>query len=103
MSTEAHISHPSTRQYVQIAVILAVLTAIEVGLFYLDASLDLNGWDAPMLVTLSTIKFVMVVGWFMHLRFEKGLLSKFFGAGFALAMGLYLILLAALGVLAIRG
>lgn len=102
MSAETH-AHPGVRQYVQIAIVLGVLTAVEVSLFYLDASLDMRGWDGPLLIILSTIKFIMVVGWFMHLRFEKGLLSKFFGAGFALAMGLYLILLTALGVVAIRG
>ncbi len=102
MASETH-AHPTNRQYVQVAILLAVLTAVEVALFYIDESLDLRGWDGPLLIILSTMKFVIVVGWFMHLRFEKGLLSRFFSAGFALAMGLYAVVLAALGVLIIRG
>lgn len=97
------ISHPTTRQYVQIAILLAVLTAIEVALFYMDVAVDLRGWDGPLLITLSIIKFVVVVGWFMHLRFESGLLARFFSVGFALAMAIYAVVLAALGVLVIRG
>lgn len=95
MSETAHATeHPSTKDYVRIAIFLAVLTAIEVALFYLDEAVDMNGWDGPLLIGLSTIKFIAVVGWFMHLRFENSFLSKFFSAGFVLAMILYGIVLA---------
>ncbi len=103
MSETAHAAHPSTRDYVRIAIFLAVLTAIEVALFYVDEAFDMNGWDGPLLIGLSTIKFVAVVGWFMHLRFEDSFLSRFFGAGFVLAMILYGIVLAAFGAFAIFG
>ncbi len=98
-----HAEHPSTRDYVRIAIFLAVLTAIEVALFYLDEAVDMNGWDGPLLIGLSTIKFIAVVGWFMHLRFEDSFLSKFFGTGFVLAMALYGIVLAAFGAIAFFG
>jgi hypothetical protein len=39
----------------------------------------------------------------MHLRYESATLSKFFTGGFVLAASLYTVLLAALGVLVIRG
>ena len=92
-TAQAH-SHPSTKDYVRIAIFLAVLTAIEVALFYIDEAVGMDGWDGPLLIGLSTIKFVAVVGWFMHLRFENALLSRFFGIGFVLAMILYGIVLA---------
>ncbi len=102
--SDAHVhEHPSTRDYVKIAIFLAVLTAIEVALFYIDEAVDMNGWDGPLLIGLSTIKFIAVVGWFMHLRFENSFLSRFFGAGFVLAMILYGIVLAAFGAIAIFG
>lgn len=101
--SDTAIHHPSTRDYVRIAIFLAVLTAIEVALFYINEALDMNGWDGPLLVGLSTIKFIVVVGWFMHLRFEDSFLSKFFGAGFALAMSLYGIVLLTFGAFAIFG
>jgi cytochrome c oxidase subunit 4 len=104
MTETAHVhDHPSTKDYVRIAIFLAILTAIEVALFYLDEAVDMNGWDGPLLVGLSTIKFIAVVGWFMHLRFENSFLSRFFGAGFVLAMILYGIVLAAFGAIAFFG
>ncbi len=102
MSSE-HRAHPTPRQYWQIAVVLAVLTAVEVGMFYLDRELELGAINAAALIGLATLKFVIVVGWYMHLRFEKPMLNKFFTAGFILAAALYLVVLSAMGVVAIRG
>ncbi len=102
MSSEHH-THPSPRQYWLIAVVLAVLTAVEVGLFYLDRAVELGAVNAVALIALALLKFVIVVGWYMHLRFEKGTLSRFFTAGFVLALALYLVVLSAMGVVAIRG
>ncbi len=98
MSDRAH-HHPQPRQYVTIAIVLAVLTAAEVALFYLEDGVDAIGQaiTVPALLILSALKFYLVVAMFMHLRFEKPLLSRFFTTGAVLAGGLYLITLAALG------
>jgi cytochrome c oxidase subunit IV len=88
------VAHPTIKQYVRIAVVLAVLTAVEVGLFYVDEAMDMQGWDGPLLIILSFIKFIAVIGWFMHLRFENAMLSRFFMGGFILAMVLYTVVLA---------
>ncbi|HEU4318711.1 MAG TPA: cytochrome C oxidase subunit IV family protein [Acidimicrobiia bacterium] len=103
MSTESHDHHPTPAQYWKIAAFLAVLTAIEVSLFYIDHALELGVFNSVALISLSAIKFVVVVGWFMHVRFERPLISRFFTAGFILACALYLVVLSALGVVAIRG
>jgi cytochrome c oxidase subunit 4 len=92
--------HPSPKQYVRIAILLAVLTAIEVAMYYINARLDLGIFNAAVLLTLAALKFLIVVGWFMHLRFEKSTLSRFFTFGFVLASILYAIVLATFGVLA---
>lgn len=102
MSSEEH-THPTPAQYWKIAVVLAVLTAIEVAMFYIDRELGLESLNAFILISLALLKFVIVVGWYMHLRFEKPMLNRFFAAGFILAMSLYLVVLAALGVVVIRG
>jgi hypothetical protein len=39
----------------------------------------------------------------MHVRFEKPIINRFFTAGFVLSCSLYLVVLAALGVVVIRG
>ena len=100
MAEGAH-SHPTTKQYVQIALLLAAITAVEVALFYVNEAADMQGWDGPILVVLSTFKFVIVIGWYMHLRFEKGLLARFFSGGFILALLLYAVVLGTFGVIAI--
>ena len=102
MTSEQH-AHPTTKQYWLIAVLLAVLTAVEVGMFYLNRALDLGAINVVLLVGLAVLKFVIVVGWYMHLRFEKSTLSRFFTAGFILAASLYMVVLSAMGVVAIRG
>ena len=100
MAGDAH-SHPTTRQYVLIALGLAIITAIEVALFYVNEAADMQGWDGPILVVLSFFKFVIVIGWYMHLRFEKSLLTRFFTSGFILALLLYAVVLGTFGVIAL--
>lgn len=102
MSVEHH-AHPTPGQYWKIAGFLAALTAIEVAMFYIDRELGLGFLNAAILIVLSSIKFIVVVGWFMHVRFEKPIINRFFAAGFVLACSLYLVVLAALGVVVIRG
>jgi cytochrome c oxidase subunit IV len=98
-----HAAHPTPSQYWKIAVVLAILTAIEVGLYYVDQELELGALNAGLLLVLAVAKFIIVVGWFMHLRFENPLLNRFFTGGFILAFSLYAIVLGLLGVLVIRG
>jgi cytochrome c oxidase subunit 4 len=102
MSTEHH-AHPTPAQYWRIAALLAILTAIEVGMYYLDQELELGALNAAILIVLALLKFVIVVGWYMHLRYEKSTLNRFFTAGAILAILLYLVVLSAMGVVAIRG
>ena len=66
---ETHRPHPTPKQYVQIAVILGVLTAIEVALYYTESTVGV--FTDPLLMIFAVSKFVIVVGWFMHLRFEN--------------------------------
>ena len=48
-------------------------------------------------VTLSLFKFVAVVAWFMHLIYDKLLLTMAFGTGMIIAFGTYTALLFLLG------
>ena len=102
MAQEHHVPHPSPVQYVKIAVGLAVLTAIEVALFYINDSLELGWVNTAALLILAFLKFVIVIGWYMHLRFEKTVVSRFFAFGFILAFTLYAAVLIGFGVLAAK-
>ena len=83
--------HPSVGQYIEIAVILAVMTALEVALYYSGLP---TGLTIGLLVGLTIGKFVLVALWFMHLRFDRKVLSSLFYAGLALAGVIYVALIA---------
>ena len=93
---QAH-HHPTPRQYVQIALLLAVLTGIEVGLYYAEPTV--GKLVTPALLILAAIKFGLVVGYYMHLKYEKRFLTGFFGAGFVLASLIYGVVLVAFLIL----
>ena len=54
-------------------------------------------FTALMLLVAAALKFALVVGFYMHLRYESPVLSRFFAGGFVLAVALYAVVLAALG------
>ena len=82
--------HPSAKEYIRIGVILAVLTGLEVGTYYLDTSTAVL---IPTLFVLALVKFALVVMWFMHLRFDDRRYARFFVLGLAGAATLYLVVL----------
>lgn len=85
---EAHgHQHPTDRQYVGIALFLGVLTAIEVGTYFIeDASTTLL---VSLLFPLMIIKFAIVCGYFMHLRYDNPLFRRVFVFGLVLAVIVY--------------
>jgi cytochrome c oxidase subunit 4 len=87
-------AHPGPAEYIKIGLILAVITAVEVAVYYIDALEDVL---IPILIVLSALKFSMVVMWFMHLRFDNRLFSTFFVGGLMLVATLFVIVLATLG------
>ena len=86
--------HPSARQYIRIGLILAVITAVEVAIYYMDVA---YGALLGMLLVLSLLKFVLVALWFMHLQFDSRILSTLFAGGLALVIALFFVVLATLG------
>ena len=87
-----HAGHPGEREYVTIALILALITAAEVATYYFEE--QLGGALVPALMIMMVVKFVMVVMWFMHLKFDSRLFSRVFTAGLLLAIGVYVAALA---------
>lgn len=74
--------HPTAFRYVQIALILGVLTAFEVWVYY---QTGLRQVLTPVLLVLSAVKFVLVVLFFMHLKFDNRLFSMLFSLGLLIA------------------
>lgn len=72
---EGHESH--LKVYVLIGVILTVVTAAEVAIFYIPA---LESVLIPCLLVMSAGKFLLVVYYYMHLKFDHPVFSRvFFG------------------------
>ena len=89
--SENHIEHPTPKRYVQIAIVLGILTAIEIALYYTE---DIVGvFTDPILIILAVGKFIIVVGWFMNLRFENKMVNRFFAGGMILALFLFAIVM----------
>ena len=70
--------------FINLAMILAAVTGIELVLVYLP--LD-EALIFTILVVLSLFKFIGVIAWFMHLVYDKLILTLAFGAGLAIATG----------------
>ena len=75
---EDHTSgHPTWRTYVVVGFILTAITAIEVAIFYIPALANVL---VPSLLILSALKFVIVVFFYMHLKFDDKLFGRVFFA-----------------------
>ena len=88
--------HPSPVKYVGIAVLLAVITALEVGLYYINMP---EGLLVAFLMVLAVLKFSLVAAFFMHLKFDSPMLRRLFITGIILAGVVYTVVLFTLRVL----
>jgi cytochrome c oxidase subunit IV len=82
--------HPGPKEYIRIAIILGVITAAEVAVYYIEGAKE---FLVPTLLFFSFVKFTLVVLWFMHLRFDSRTYARFFLMGLAGAVTLFLIVL----------
>jgi cytochrome c oxidase subunit 4 len=67
--------HPSTRSYYVVFGVLLVLLAVTVG----AAEIDLGQFNFPVAVAIATSKAVLIVLFFMHLRYSPALVWLFSG------------------------
>ena len=80
---QAHHDHGlSDFGYIKVAVLLGVLTALEVATYFFDFGVV----ETPSLLILMVVKFQIVVSYFMHLKFDSKVFSYLFVAGLVLAM-----------------
>ncbi len=89
-ATDTHEHGMSDAGYVKIAIILAAITALEVSTYYVD----FGPLFMPALLTMMVVKFVMVVSYFMHLKFDSKIFSFLFYVGLGLALFVYITALA---------
>jgi cytochrome c oxidase subunit 4 len=87
MSAEQHHesvehAHPGPKVYTLVGVVLAVITMVEVWAYTVES---LKPLLVPILLSLSAAKFILVVGFYMHLRFDHPLFTGVFGFGLVVA------------------
>jgi len=87
--------HATVKTYINVAIVLAIITAVEV------ASLYIPGIPAPLLVisllAMSAVKFFLVVGFFMHLRYDHPIMRALFVGPLLIAIAIILAVLALFG------
>jgi len=84
-------AHPTAKKYLGIAIILTIITVIEVAIFYIPS---MHPFLPPVLLTLSALKFALVAMFYMHLKFDHRLYSWVFVVPMCFAAAIILALLA---------
>ncbi len=92
--------HPGPWTYVVVGLVLTVLTALEVAVFYIPA---LHVALVPILLTLTTGKFGLVVMFYMHLKMDDRIFTAVFVAPLLLAIFLVVALIVLFKVLPAYG
>lgn len=85
-SHSAQHAHPTIAVYWKVFAILFVVTLIEVAVSYMDIG---EGLATTALSVLAIFKFVLVVMYFMHLKFDNPVLTRLFVFGLLLALAVY--------------
>ncbi len=81
---EQHVEESKFQIYVQIAMLLAVITGVEIVGVYMPFA---KWFIVTALVVLSVVKFMFVIFFFMHLRWDKPFCTVLFFIGLILASG----------------
>jgi len=97
----AHGEHPTAGTYVKVGVILTIITIIEVWAYYIP-SLVASSFFVPALLIMSALKFVIVVMFYMHLKYDHRLFRALFTGPFLVAAFTLIGLMFLFGKLAIR-
>ena len=84
--------HTTVRTYINVAIVLAIITAIEVATLYVP------GIPNPLLVgsllVMSALKFYLVVGFFMHLKYDHQIMRALFVGPLIIAIAIILAVMA---------
>ena len=73
---EVH-EHPTWKQYKWVALVLTVITVIEVWAYYIP-SFVASAFFVPALLIMSAVKFAIVVMFYMHLKYDHKLFRSLF-------------------------
>lgn len=101
-AADAHAHHPTAATYVKVGVVLTIITAVEVAVYYIPALVAMRGLFVTLLLGMSAVKFFIVVALYMHLKYDHRIFRAFFVGPLLVAAGTMLGLMFLFGKLAIR-
>jgi cytochrome c oxidase subunit 4 len=87
---EVH-EHPTWREYKWVALILTLITVVEVWVYYTPFSK--SALFVPALLIMSAVKFAIVVLFYMHLKYDHKLFKALFTGPLIIAMATLISLL----------
>jgi cytochrome c oxidase subunit 4 len=93
--------HPTWSTYWKVGLILTVITVLEVWIYYIPSFVASRAF-VPVLLTLSAVKFAIVVMFYMHLRYDHKLFRALFTGPLIIAIVTAVGLLFLFGKLSVR-
>ncbi len=94
-------AHPTWKQYKWVALILTVITIIEVWVYYIPSFVATKMF-VPSLLIMSAVKFAIVVMYYMHLKYDARLFRALFTGPLIIAILTIISLMFLFGHLAVR-
>jgi cytochrome c oxidase subunit 4 len=77
--------HPTWSTYWKVAVVLTLITVVEVWIYYIPSFVATRAF-VPVLLIMSAVKFFTVVAFYMHLRYDHKLFRALFTGPLIIAM-----------------
>src|SRR5258707_9217222 len=93
--------HPTWSTYWKVALILTLITVVEVWVYYIPAFVA-SRLFVPSLLIMSAVKFAIVVMFYMHLKYDHKLFRALFTGPLAIAIVTLIVLMFLFGHLAIH-
>ena len=84
--------HPTWKQYKWVALILTLITVVEVWAYYVPSFVASSAF-VPTLLAMSAVKFTIVVMYYMHLKYDHKLFRVLFTGPLMIALATLVALL----------
>lgn len=92
---EVH-EHPTWKQYKWVALILTLITIVEVWVYYIPSFVASKAF-VPSLLLMSAVKFAIVVMFYMHLKYDHKVFRALFVGPLIIAIVTMIVLLLLFG------
>ena len=93
--------HPTWKEYKWVALILTLITVVEVWVYYIPSFVASKVF-VPALLIMSAVKFAIVVLFYMHLKYDARLFRALFTGPLIIAVVTLISLMFLFGHLAVR-